>query len=143
MGLQTYLTAGPKEARAWTLRKGATAPEAAGVIHANFQRRFIKAEVVGYDDLIAAGSATEPGTVVGMRTSRILSSSQCATTTEPTAGPGTAAAVLSCSSGPVGVLVRASCSPRPVEVEAAHQPLEARSGPAEFVDSIDGHIIWC
>lgn len=56
LGLQTYLTAGPKEARAWTIRKGATAPEAAGVIHSDFQRGFIKAEIVSYDDLTAAGS---------------------------------------------------------------------------------------
>jgi GTP-binding protein YchF len=56
LGLQTYLTAGPKEARAWTIPSGATAPEAAGVIHSDFQRGFIKAEVVSYDDLIAAGS---------------------------------------------------------------------------------------
>jgi ribosome-binding ATPase len=56
LGLQTFLTAGPKEARAWTIRRGATAPEAAGVIHTDFQRGFIKAEVVSYDDLIAAGS---------------------------------------------------------------------------------------
>jgi GTP-binding protein YchF len=56
LGLQTYLTAGPKEARAWTIRKGATAPEAAGVIHTDFQRGFIKAEIVSYDDLVAEGS---------------------------------------------------------------------------------------
>jgi ribosome-binding ATPase len=56
LGLQTYLTAGPKEARAWTIPKGATAPEAAGVIHTDFQKGFIKAEVVGFDDLIEAGS---------------------------------------------------------------------------------------
>jgi GTP-binding protein YchF len=56
LGLQTYLTAGPKEARAWTIPTGATAPEAAGVIHTDFQRGFIKAEIVGYDDLIAAGT---------------------------------------------------------------------------------------
>jgi GTP-binding protein YchF len=56
LGLQTYLTAGPKESRAWTIPIGATAPEAAGVIHSDFQRGFIKAEIVGYDDLIAAGS---------------------------------------------------------------------------------------
>jgi GTP-binding protein YchF len=56
LGLQTYLTAGPKESRAWTIRKGATAPEAAGVIHTDFQKGFIKAEVVSYDDLVAAGS---------------------------------------------------------------------------------------
>jgi GTP-binding protein YchF len=56
LGLQTYLTAGPKESRAWTIKKGATAPQAAGVIHTDFERGFIKAEVVSYDDLIAAGS---------------------------------------------------------------------------------------
>ena len=56
LGLQTYLTAGPKEARAWTIRKGATAPEAAGVIHTDFQKGFIKAEVIGFEDLVAAGS---------------------------------------------------------------------------------------
>ncbi|MFG1817167.1 redox-regulated ATPase YchF [Kribbella sp. NPDC049174] len=56
LGLQTYLTAGPKEARAWTIKRGATAPEAAGVIHTDFQRGFIKAEIVSYDDLIDAGS---------------------------------------------------------------------------------------
>jgi ribosome-binding ATPase len=56
LGLQTYLTAGPKEARAWTIPKGATAPEAAGVIHTDFQRGFIKAEIVSYDDLVEAGS---------------------------------------------------------------------------------------
>jgi GTP-binding protein YchF len=56
LGLQTYLTAGPKESRAWTVPVGATAPEAAGVIHTDFQRGFIKAEIVGFDDLVAAGS---------------------------------------------------------------------------------------
>jgi len=56
LGLQTFLTAGPKESRAWTIPRGATAPEAAGVIHTDFQRGFIKAEVVSYDDLMAAGS---------------------------------------------------------------------------------------
>jgi GTP-binding protein YchF len=56
LGLQTYLTAGPKESRAWTIPRGATAPQAAGVIHTDFQRGFIKAEVVSYDDLVAAGS---------------------------------------------------------------------------------------
>jgi GTP-binding protein YchF len=56
LGLQTYLTAGPKEARAWTIRKGATAPEAAGVIHTDFQKGFIKAEIISYDDLVEAGS---------------------------------------------------------------------------------------
>jgi GTP-binding protein YchF len=56
LGLQTYLTAGPKETRAWTIPKGATAPEAAGVIHTDFQRGFIKAEVVSFEDLVDAGS---------------------------------------------------------------------------------------
>ncbi|MEV6281821.1 redox-regulated ATPase YchF [Kribbella sp. NPDC051770] len=56
LGLQTYLTAGPKESRAWTIKKGATAPEAAGVIHTDFQRGFIKAEIVSFDDLVEAGS---------------------------------------------------------------------------------------
>lgn len=59
LGLQTYLTAGPKETRAWTIPQGATAPEAAGVIHTDFQRGFIKAEIVSFDDLIAAGSMNE------------------------------------------------------------------------------------
>ena len=59
LGLQTYLTAGPKEARAWTIHKGDTAPVAAGVIHTDFQRGFIKAEVVSFDDLVAAGSMAE------------------------------------------------------------------------------------
>jgi GTP-binding protein YchF len=54
--LQTYLTAGPKESRAWTIHQGDTAPKAAGVIHTDFERGFIKAEIVSYDDLIAAGS---------------------------------------------------------------------------------------
>jgi len=56
LGLQTYLTAGPKETRAWTIGKGWTAPMAAGVIHTDFQRGFIKAEVVSFDDLVATGS---------------------------------------------------------------------------------------
>ncbi|MBK9101698.1 MAG: redox-regulated ATPase YchF [Austwickia sp.] len=59
LGLQTYLTAGPKESRAWTIRQGWTAPQAAGVIHTDFQRGFIKAEVVSYDDLVAAGSMAQ------------------------------------------------------------------------------------
>jgi ribosome-binding ATPase len=54
--LQTYLTAGPKEARAWTIHQGDTAPKAAGVIHSDFEKGFIKAEIVSYEDLIAAGS---------------------------------------------------------------------------------------
>jgi len=54
--LQTYLTAGPKEARAWVIRQGDTAPRAAGVIHSDFEKGFIKAEVVAFEDLVAAGS---------------------------------------------------------------------------------------
>lgn len=57
--LQTYLTAGPKEARAWTINQGDTAPQAAGVIHTDFERGFIKAEIVSFDDLMAAGSMNE------------------------------------------------------------------------------------
>ena len=52
LGLQTFLTAGPKESRAWTIHRGDTAPEAAGVIHTDFQKGFIKAEIVSYDDLV-------------------------------------------------------------------------------------------
>ena len=59
LGLQTYLTAGPKESRAWTIRKGWTAPQAAGVIHTDFERGFIKAEVVSFADLDAAGSMAD------------------------------------------------------------------------------------
>jgi GTP-binding protein YchF len=59
LGLQTYLTAGPKEARAWTIPVGATAPQAAGVIHTDFERGFIKAEIVSFDDLVDAGSMAE------------------------------------------------------------------------------------
>ncbi len=56
LGLQTYLTAGPKESRAWTIGKGWKAPQAAGVIHTDFEKGFIKAEVIHFDDLVAAGS---------------------------------------------------------------------------------------
>ena len=59
LGLQTYLTAGPKESRAWTIPVGATAPQAAGVIHTDFQKGFIKAEVVSYAELVDAGSMAE------------------------------------------------------------------------------------
>jgi GTP-binding protein YchF len=59
LGLQTYLTAGPKEARAWTIGKGWKAPQAAGVIHTDFEKGFIKAEVVGYADLVECGSVAE------------------------------------------------------------------------------------
>ena len=59
LGLQSFLTAGELEARAWTIPIGATAPEAAGVIHTDFQKGFIKAEVVSFDDLVANGSMAE------------------------------------------------------------------------------------
>lgn len=59
LGLQTYLTAGPKESRAWTIRKGWKAPQAAGVIHTDFEKGFIKAEVISFDDLVDAGSVAE------------------------------------------------------------------------------------
>ena len=57
LGLQTYFTAGPKEVRAWTVRVGATAPQAAGVIHTDFERGFIRAEVTSYDDFVAAAAS--------------------------------------------------------------------------------------
>ena len=59
LGLQTYLTAGPKESRAWTIRRGWKAPQAAGVIHTDFEKGFIKAEVTAFDDLVKAGSLAE------------------------------------------------------------------------------------
>jgi GTP-binding protein YchF len=59
LGLQTYLTAGPKESRAWTIHKGWKAPQAAGVIHTDFEKGFIKAEVISFDDLIETGSIAE------------------------------------------------------------------------------------
>lgn len=59
LGLQTYLTAGPKESRAWTIHKGWKAPQAAGVIHTDFEKGFIKAEVISFDDLVDAGSVAE------------------------------------------------------------------------------------
>jgi hypothetical protein len=59
LGLQTYLTAGPKETRAWTIKKGAKAPQAAGVIHTDFERGFIKAEIVSFSDLDANGTMND------------------------------------------------------------------------------------
>lgn len=59
LGLQTYLTAGPKESRAWTIKQGSLAPQAAGVIHTDFEKKFIKAEIVSFDDLDACGSLAE------------------------------------------------------------------------------------
>jgi ribosome-binding ATPase YchF (GTP1/OBG family) len=55
LGLQTYFTAGPKEARAWTIHKGDRAPQAAGVIHTDFERGFIRAQTIAYDDYVALG----------------------------------------------------------------------------------------
>jgi GTP-binding protein YchF len=68
LGLQSYLTAGSKEVRAWTIKKGATAPQAAGVIHGDFERGFIAAEIVDYDDLIDAGSKAVARSSGKMRT---------------------------------------------------------------------------
>ena len=68
LGLQSYLTAGEKEVRAWTIKKGATAPQAAGVIHGDFERGFIAAQVVDYDDLISAGSIASARSAGKVRT---------------------------------------------------------------------------
>lgn len=68
LGLQSFLTAGPKEVRAWTIPRGATAPQAAGAIHGDFERGFIAADIVSYDDLIAAGSLTAARSAGKVRT---------------------------------------------------------------------------
>ncbi len=68
LGLQSFLTAGPKEVRAWTIAKGSTAPQAAGVIHTDFERGFIAAEVVSYQDLLAAGSVVAAKSAGKVRT---------------------------------------------------------------------------
>jgi len=68
LGLQSYLTAGEKEVRAWTIRKGATAPQAAGVIHGDFERGFIAASIVDYDDLVTAGNEQAAKAAGKMRT---------------------------------------------------------------------------
>ena len=68
LGLQSYLTAGPKEVRAWTIKQGATAPQAAGVIHGDFERGFIAAQIVDYDDLVEAGSEAAAKSAGKMRT---------------------------------------------------------------------------
>ena len=68
LGLQSYLTAGPKEVRAWTIRQGDTAPQAAGVIHTDFEKGFIAAQIVDYDDLVAAGSEAAAKAVGKVRT---------------------------------------------------------------------------
>lgn len=68
LGLQSYLTAGPKEVRAWTIHKGNTAPQAAGVIHTDFEKGFIAAQIVDYDDLIEAGSEAAAKAAGKMRT---------------------------------------------------------------------------
>jgi GTP-binding protein YchF len=68
LGLQSYLTAGPKEVRAWTIKKGSTAPQAAGVIHTDFERGFIAAQVVDFDDLVEAGSENAAKSAGKMRT---------------------------------------------------------------------------
>lgn len=68
LGLQSYLTAGQKEVRAWTIKKGATAPQAAGVIHTDFEKGFIAAAIVDYDDLVAAGSEANARSAGKLRT---------------------------------------------------------------------------
>jgi GTP-binding protein YchF len=68
LGLQSYLTAGPKEVRAWTIAQGSTAPQAAGVIHTDFERGFIAAQIVDYDDLVNAGSEVAAKQAGKMRT---------------------------------------------------------------------------
>ena len=68
LGLQSYLTAGDKEVRAWTIHKGDTAPQAAGVIHGDFERGFIAADIVNYDDLVAAGSLSAARSAGKLRT---------------------------------------------------------------------------
>jgi GTP-binding protein YchF len=68
LGLQSYLTAGPKEVRAWTIKQGATAPEAAGVIHGDFEKGFIAAEIISYDDLIESGSLAHARSLGKVRT---------------------------------------------------------------------------
>ncbi len=68
LGLQSYLTAGDKEVRAWTISQGATAPQAAGVIHGDFERGFIAADIVNYDDIIAAGSLSAARSAGKLRT---------------------------------------------------------------------------
>ena len=68
LGLQSYLTAGEKEVRAWTIHKGWTAPQAAGVIHSDFERGFIAAQVVDYDDLLSAGSEANAKSAGKVRT---------------------------------------------------------------------------
>ncbi len=68
LGLQSYLTAGPKEIRAWTIKQGSTAPQAAGVIHTDFERGFIAAAIVDYNDLVASGSELAAKNAGKMRT---------------------------------------------------------------------------
>lgn len=68
LGLQSYLTAGPKEVRAWTIPQGSTAPQAAGVIHTDFERGFIAAQIVDFDDLVSAGSEAAARSAGKLRT---------------------------------------------------------------------------
>lgn len=68
LGLQSYLTAGPKEVRAWTIKQGSTAPQAAGVIHTDFERGFIAAQIVSFPDLVAAGSESAARSAGKLRT---------------------------------------------------------------------------
>jgi ribosome-binding ATPase YchF (GTP1/OBG family) len=68
LGLQSYLTAGGKEVRAWTIKQGSTAPQAAGVIHGDFERGFIAADIVSFQDLVEAGSLTQAKATGKVRT---------------------------------------------------------------------------
>ncbi|MCV2503554.1 MAG: DUF933 domain-containing protein, partial [Neisseriaceae bacterium] len=68
LGLQTYFTAGVKEVRAWTIHKGDSAPQAAGVIHTDFERGFIRAQVIAYEDFIALGGEAKAKEAGKMRT---------------------------------------------------------------------------
>ncbi len=68
LGLQSYLTAGQKEVRAWTIKKGFTAPQAAGVIHTDFERGFIAAQIVNFNDLVEAGSEASARSAGKIRT---------------------------------------------------------------------------
>ena len=82
LGLQTYFTAGPKEARAWTVRAGASAPQAAGVIHTDFEKGFIRAEVISYQDYVSTGAKTAPGKPVAADwKGRIMSSGMVTSST--------------------------------------------------------------
>ena len=79
LDLITFFTAGPKEARAWTVQKGAKAPEAAGVIHTDFERGFIRAETIAYDDFVACGGEAGARDAGKLRSEARIMSSRTAT----------------------------------------------------------------